>query len=424
GRPAQPRALPRAGRHRDQPDGLARRRQDRGARSDRPRARPRLHAGRARRRHRRRIDYHRHGVSSRRRHGASRAAPPALAHARLPVLRERRQPRVPGGLRPRAGRERRRAVGHRRRRQAAQVPDDVPQGGPRAADEGGSAAGARDRRRPDRREPRARDAAAGDDQGVVEDRRGHRSMGEVAARRRQTARRGLRYRRGARGMNATLALVAAAVSVGSLHTLAPDHWLPFAALARAERWSRPRTAGITALCGLGHVTASVALGFLALVFGLELLQTFGHRLESVSGLLLIGFGVAYGGWGLHRTLAARAHDRAHAHGHAHVHLIAHQSGEGHAHRRLTAWSLFLLFSADPCVAVIPLLFAAAPLGWTSTLAIVAAYELATIGTMVVLVIPTREAAGRLAGAWADRWGDALAGGVVAMVGLAVTILGI
>ncbi|HZP49039.1 MAG TPA: hypothetical protein VFB07_10915 [Vicinamibacterales bacterium] len=225
-------------------------------------------------------------------------------------------------------------------------------------------------------------------------------------------------------MNATLALVAAAVSVGSLHTLAPDHWLPFAALARAERWSRPRTAGITALCGLGHVTASVALGFLALVFGLELLQTFGHRLESVSGLLLIGFGVAYGGWGLHRTLAARAHDHAHAHGHAHVHLIAHQSGEGHAHRRLTAWSLFLLFSADPCVAVIPLLFAAAPLGWTSTLAIVAAYELATIGTMVVLVIPTREAAGRLAGAWADRWGDALAGGVVAMVGLAVTILGI
>ncbi|HZT75896.1 MAG TPA: hypothetical protein VFA27_04510 [Vicinamibacterales bacterium] len=230
-------------------------------------------------------------------------------------------------------------------------------------------------------------------------------------------------------MNATVALVAAAVSVGSLHTLAPDHWLPFAALARAERWSRARTAGITALCGLGHVTASVALGLLALLFGLELLQTFGHRLESVSGLLLIGFGVAYGGWGLHRTLAARAHDRAHAHGHTHAHLIGHRhaaaiTDSGDGHRALTAWSLFLLFSADPCVAVIPLLFAAAPLGWTSTLAIAAAYELATIGTMVVLVIPTREAAGRLAGAWADRWGDALAGGVVATVGLAVTILGI
>ena len=227
-------------------------------------------------------------------------------------------------------------------------------------------------------------------------------------------------------MTATLALIVAAVSVGSLHTLAPDHWLPFAALARAERWSRGRTAAVTALCGLGHVTASVVLGLLALLFGLELLQAFGHRLESLSGLLLIGFGVAYGGWGVHRTIASRAHRHAHAHGHAHVHLIAHQppATSPQAHRPLTAWSLFLLFSADPCVAVIPLLFAAAPLGWPSTLAIVVAYEIATIGTMVALVIPTREAAGRIAGAWADRWGDALAGGVVATVGLAVMVLGI
>lgn len=227
-------------------------------------------------------------------------------------------------------------------------------------------------------------------------------------------------------MNSTLALVAAAVSVGSLHSLAPDHWIPFAALARAERWSRGRTAVVTALCGLGHVTASVALGLAALLFGLELLQAFGQRLESLSGLLLVGFGVAYGGWGLHRTITSRAHHHAHAHGHRHTHLIGHQSAAGSppSHRPLTTWSLLLLFSADPCVAVVPLLFAAAPLGWPSTVAIVAAYEIATIGTMIVLVIPTREAAGRIAGVWADRWGDALAGGVVATVGLAVLMLGI
>jgi nickel/cobalt transporter (NicO) family protein len=239
-------------------------------------------------------------------------------------------------------------------------------------------------------------------------------------------------------MNATLALVVAAVTVGSLHTLAPDHWVPFAALGRAERWSRRRTAAITAVCGLGHVTASVALGLLALVFGLEVLQAFGHRLESVSGLLLVGFGVAYCGWGVHRTISARAHEHAHAHGHRHRHLLPHaleprgtdvarglsRATTSDAHTPLTAWTLFLLFSADPCVAVIPLLFAAVPLGWASAIAVVAAYEVATIGTMVMLVIPTREAACRVAGAWADRWGDALAGGVVAIVGVAVIILGI
>jgi nickel/cobalt exporter len=201
-------------------------------------------------------------------------------------------------------------------------------------------------------------------------------------------------------------LVAAALTVGSIHTVAPDHWMPFAVLARAERWSARRTAIVTALCGLGHVTTSVALGMLAVTFGRELLETFGRRLDRVAGLLLVGFGVAYAIWALHR----RMRDRAHAH--------------AHSHRPLTAWSLFLLFSADPCVAVIPLIFVAAPLGWLRTLAVVAAYELATIATMVVLVLPARAAMHTIRAAWADEWGDALAGGVVACVGIAVIGFGI
>jgi nickel/cobalt exporter len=226
-------------------------------------------------------------------------------------------------------------------------------------------------------------------------------------------------------MTLTHALVGAAVSIGAVHTCAPDHWMPFAALGRAERWSARRTAAITAACGLGHVTVSVLLGLIALVCGRELLVTFGQRLESVSGLLLIGFGVAYAVWGLRQAFAARVHQHAHAHGHAHVHFHRH----GHVHQpsatnRLTPWTLFLLFSADPCVAVIPLMFAAAPLGWSSTLAVIAAYETATIATMVALVLPARAAAGAVRGAWADRYGDALAGGVVALVGVAVISLGI
>jgi len=231
-------------------------------------------------------------------------------------------------------------------------------------------------------------------------------------------------------MTIALALIVAAVSIGSIHSLAPDHWVPFAALARAERWSARRTSVVTALCGLGHVTASVALGLLGVVFGRELLETFGERLESVAGLLLIGFGIAYGFWGVQRTLRGRAHAHAHAHGLAHAHRQYSDSAKGSDpgsdpfHRPLTAWTLFLLFSADPCVAVIPLMVASAPLGWASTLGVVAAYELATIGTMVALVLPTRAAIGRVHGAWADQWGDAVAGGVVAFVGVVVMSFGI
>ena len=222
----------------------------------------------------------------------------------------------------------------------------------------------------------------------------------------------------------TLTLVAAAASLGSVHTLAPDHWMPFAALARAERWDARRTALITALCGLGHVTVSVLLGLVSVFLGLELLQALGRSLEGVAGFVLIAFGVAYGSWGLHRAVQARWHGHVHGHvhwhgGHAHAH--PHADGEG---ARMTPWMLFLIFCADPCVAVIPLMFAAAPLGWGSTLAVVAAYEVATIGTMVALVLPARAVATSVRGAWADRFGDALAGGVIAAVGIVVVSLGI
>ena len=223
-------------------------------------------------------------------------------------------------------------------------------------------------------------------------------------------------------MTAAPALVAAAISIGSIHTLAPDHWVPFAALARAQRWSARRTALITAACGLGHVTGSVALGLLSVFLGVELLQRFGQRLESASGLLLIGFGVVYAVWGLRRSARAHRHARGHHHGHPHDH--GHSHGLGHSPSSLSPRALFLLFSADPCVAVIPLMFASAPLGWPTTLSVIVAYEVATIGTMVALVLPARAAATVARGAWMDRHGDALAGAVVALVGMAVLGLGI
>jgi len=209
---------------------------------------------------------------------------------------------------------------------------------------------------------------------------------------------------------ATLAL--AAVSLGALHTAAPDHWVPFAAVSRARGWSAARTARITALCGFGHVTTSVLLGLLGLFFGLEMLQTFGKRMESIAGLLLIAFGVAYAVWGLRRTAGEHLHGHSHAH-YDHVHEPS----------KITAWSLFLLFSADPCVAVIPILFTAAPLGALRTVAVVVLYEGATIATMVLLVLPARAGASLLRGKWLDHYGDAAAGGTIAAVGVVVTLLG-
>jgi len=207
-------------------------------------------------------------------------------------------------------------------------------------------------------------------------------------------------------------LVAAAMTVGSLHSLAPDHWVPFAALARAQGWPAGRTARVTLLCGFGHVTVSVLLGLLGLAFGRQMFESFGHRMESFAGVLLVAFGLVYAVWGLRRT-AGR-----HFHGHAHTHYDhVHDPGS------MTVRGLFLLFCADPCVAVVPLLFAAAPLGAMQTVVLVALYELATIATMVALVLPARAGAQLLRGSWFTRYGDAAAGGLIALTGVVVGVLG-
>lgn len=215
-------------------------------------------------------------------------------------------------------------------------------------------------------------------------------------------------------MNAPLlsALAVAAASVGSLHTVAPDHWVPFAALARAQRWSAPRTAAVTVACGFGHVTVSALLGLVGLLFGMRMVQAFGNRMEAAAGFLLVAFGIVYAVWGLRAAAGRRIHGHAHTH-YDHV----HDPG------RATAWSLFLLFCADPCIAVIPLLFAAAPLGGARAFGIVLIYEVATIATMVLLVLPARAGARALRAAWLERYAHATAGGVIAMVGVVVTALG-
>ena len=201
-------------------------------------------------------------------------------------------------------------------------------------------------------------------------------------------------------MTATLIITAALI--GSIHTLAPDHWVPFAALARARGWSAARTARTTFLCGFGHVTVSAALGIGALVVGLNAVHAMGSRLESYATVLLIAFGLAYMLWGFWRSSV-------------------------HAHTRpgtnVTEWTLFLVYSADPCVAVIPMIMAASAGGWTAVILVTIAYEIATIATMIILATGMLAGVKRMTLHWADHYGDAVAGGVIVFVGVAMAILG-
>lgn len=196
----------------------------------------------------------------------------------------------------------------------------------------------------------------------------------------------------------TLPLTAA--TVGALHTLAPDHWMPFAALARARNWTHARALRTTVLCGLGHVTVSALLGIAALSAGLGIAQVIGGKLASIAPLLLMLFGTVYLLWGL----------RPHRH--------------RHEKQGLTEGALFVLFSSDPCVALIPLILASTGGGWPLILSVIVAYEIGTITSMSVLVATAHASARAIRLHIFDHYGDAIAGGLIVTVGAAVQVLGI
>lgn len=71
----------------------------------------------------------------------------------------------------------------------------------------------------------------------------------------------------------------------------------------------------------------------------------------------------------------------------------------------------------------PLVFAALASGPAAVAAVILTYELATIGTMVALVLLSHHGAQRLHFTWLDRFGQATAGAVIVAVGSAMVLLG-
>ncbi len=226
---------------------------------------------------------------------------------------------------------------------------------------------------------------------------------------------------------ALLALVLSAAGIAFVHTFAPDHWMPFAALARAQKWSRARLVGVTLVAGLGHVGSSIAVGFLGLWLGyaLDAIQWLqGHR-GTASLYMLMVFGVLYAMWGIYR---ARKWKDAHGHGHGvHTHAHGHEAHHHHPHdpdRRITVWSMFVVFVLGPCEALVPIMFAGVQVGTVGVVSVTAAFSAVTMATMVVLALMAHAGFRLIRHEFLERHIHALTGATITATAAAVLILGI
>jgi sulfite exporter TauE/SafE len=224
-------------------------------------------------------------------------------------------------------------------------------------------------------------------------------------------------------------LLGSAAAIGLVHTvLGPDHYLPFTALSKARQWSLRKTLSITALCGVGHVLGSVALGLIGIAVGItlrhvELIES--HRGE-IAAWLLTAFGLVYGTWGVVRAWRNRPHSHVHLHsdGTIHSHKHAHHSEHMHVHeekmRGATPWILFAIFVFGPCEPLIPLLmYPAVAVSSSAVILVAAVFGLVTIATMMGIVFLTSLGLGFMATSRLSRYGHAMAGAVIFLCGVAI-----
>ncbi len=207
------------------------------------------------------------------------------------------------------------------------------------------------------------------------------------------------------------ALLLSAASVAFFHSIAPDHWVPFVALAKGSRWSMRKLAGVTLLAGIGHVTSSLLLGMIGLWAGLAI-----HKVRGTEALrgeiamwMLIGFGVAYALWGIKHAQ------------HHHPHVSVKEVAKAYAARRV--WMLFAILVFGPCEPLIPLMFLASQRGMAVVWGTSLLFSVVTIAMVVGQSCLSYAGVRLLNAPWMERYAHAMAGGVIVLTAVVVLMMG-
>jgi hypothetical protein len=201
-----------------------------------------------------------------------------------------------------------------------------------------------------------------------------------------------------------LAILSAGLLVTVLHTLVPDHWLPFVVVGQSHRWPLVKTLRLTLLFSLVHVGLTVILGLGLALLSLELLRGIEGLQEAINGLILIALGVLVtflhrAGMGDRRTPGAEGLSKA---------------------------GLLSLFGVAPCYPILPVFLSAQALGWGLTLGLAGLFSLVTMSMMALMVFFGGRGllnASKSPG-WKsiERWEGMILGGTLVILGLLILLI--
>ena len=262
-----------------------------------------------------------------------------------------------------------------------------------------------------------------------------------------------------------LLLLGAAATVAILHSILPDHWVPLAVVARTQRWNVGRVARVSLLASLGHVVASLVLGGIIALIGLQFQRQLDTQQGHIIGGILILTGIGFLLWGLfsgghghshsgeghthnhglkqehshanEHTYDEHAHEDEHSHNeHTHDHTEEHDHDEhGHEHDsktlhstkrpasqqtlagRLAAIAVPFGVAASPDLTILPVALAASAVGGGAIVGVLSVFAVLTIITFVGLTVLATLAGYQIKGAWLENNANTITSLVLIAIGI-------
>lgn len=206
-------------------------------------------------------------------------------------------------------------------------------------------------------------------------------------------------------------LLVSTFTLALLHTLVPDHWLPFVIVGRTRNWSISRVLWLTGVSGFLHVVVSVIIGVVVIYAGkhavMQFSEEFGASAETFSATALMVFGAAYALW-----------IRLRGHSPEGVHLATTQQSQD----RWAGVSLAVVMGISPCVPVLPVFFEASTRGWKMVTATMILWALTTVGGMLAVTFWASRTARQIKWAWLDKYGDQATGVLLILIGAVMLLI--
>lgn len=218
------------------------------------------------------------------------------------------------------------------------------------------------------------------------------------------------------------AVLSLAAVTAVVHTFAgPDHYLPFIALSKSNKWSLKKTLFLTFVSGIGHIGSAILLAILFSCFESKFeawnQSVVDESRGSLAAWLLTILGFLYMCGGI-------VHQLRH-HSHTHGGGTSQDSDQPDRKRRLLlGWSLFIIFVLGPCEALLPIIAAAAAVGKTCLFASSLLFSIATIASMITAVTLGFYGTRLFNPPWLERWSHVIAGLIIFLCGFGMLFLGL